>query len=426
MIYDLAIIGSGFAGMVAAKKAIEKGLKLCWIRKDAGATQHFSGAFDIIDPRWWEPELSPSHYPSLRLALDRFILGHPDHLYSKLEETQSDFSENLIAESNAFFEFYKIPVISDEKLIMAFGSSGLAKPTGFAMKTQGLRVSELTRLSNVLYLDFPYIKDYPVGMIEEQLKQYFDSVQVKRFEQFQPNRTASLASYLSFFDDREAFTRLKLYLKDNIGDTKLVLLPPVLGTKNTVDWHTELENELGIRVVELLSILPSASGIRFQNHLEEFLSHQDLSLINGEAIQFEAEGKKIQYITVKRHDGEEDVVMAKSYVLATGKFIGGGIEKTDQFRETVFQLPLFALNNPLSPSTRISKLLSLRAVQRQPFLDVGVQANKFGQPTDQLGDQPVYENLKACGHVLSGFDFTRDRCGFGISLATAVQCVQSE
>jgi len=84
MDYDLVIVGSGFAGLAAAKKAKELGLNFCIVAKDAGATQHFSGAFDVIDPRWQEPELAPSNYPSLRLAIDRFILGHPDHVYAKL------------------------------------------------------------------------------------------------------------------------------------------------------------------------------------------------------------------------------------------------------------------------------------------------------------------------------------------------------
>lgn len=425
MIYDLAIIGSGFAGLAAVKKAMEKGLTTCLIARDGGATRHFSGAFDLIEPRWWQPELGPANYPSLRLALDRFILGHPEHLYTRLAENQSDFSENLINEARTFFSYYGIPVISDEQMIVVFGSAGLIKPTGFALSTQGLRVGELAAAGDALYVDFPYLREYPARQIAQQCQAFFNSVRVERFDVLCPPRLSPLAGYLDLFEDRQNFERLKDFLKRKKNGARIIFLPPLLGVKNYQTYHRELEEALGVRVVELLATLPSAAGLRLAHHLEAFFASSGITRVAGEVTAFTREAKKIQYLTVRDARGEESVVMAKAYILATGKFIGGGIKKTNEFREAIFDLPLFAMGHAVSPHTRISKLLDLRVRQKQPIMDVGILTNETGHPIERTARLPKFENLKACGHVLCGFDFSRDRCGFGVSLASALHCLQS-
>jgi anaerobic glycerol-3-phosphate dehydrogenase len=55
----------------------------------------------------------------------------------------------------------------------------------------------------------------------------------------------------------------------------------------------------------------------------------------------------------------------------------------------------------------MSQLIQADGLQKQDFLDIGVSSHDLS-----------YSNLRACGHVLSGFDFTRERCGFGVSVAT--------
>lgn len=418
---DLAIIGSGFAGLAALKQALEAGLNVCLVTRDSEATRHFSGVFDIIDPRWGEPQLGPFNFPSLRLALDRFILGHPAHPYARLAENMTDFSEALVAQARNFFKFYGIPVRADEKMIVSFGSAGDVKPTGFTLFTQGIRVDELSGVKEILVVGMRRLREYALDQIAQRLRSYFKTVRTVVFDGFDAPYTSPLAGYLFWMQDKNNLNKFKEFIEQNKGSAQLVLIPPVLASHSYLEDHRLLEEEVGVRVVEMLSVLPSSSGLRFQRHIGNFLSEKGIAVHRGNVLDFRSQNGRIESIMLSKTDGDL-TLSADNYILAGGKYIGGGIQKASRFKEAVFDLPLFVKNEPLSAETRISKLLTLNVLQPQPFLEVGVLVNDRGRPVDHQSHQPVYENLKACGHVLAGFDFTRERCGFGVSLATALQC----
>ena len=72
----------------------------------------------------------------------------------------------------------------------------------------------------------------------------------------------------------------------------------------------------------------------------------------------------------------------------------------------------------------MTETIDAQAGNSQSFMQIGVKINTFQKPTDSFG-QEMYPNLYACGHVCSGFDFSRDKSGFGVSLATALLALTS-
>ncbi len=418
MQYDLAIIGSGFAGLAAIKKAVEQKLNFSVVAKDYGATQYFSGAFDVIDPRWQNKGLQPRDYPLIKPALEVFIQAHPEHLYSKIINEHKGSIESLLHEMKSFFDFYGINVVGDcEQMVAVFGSNGQPKPTGCALKSHGLLVSELQNLEDILYINFPFLPQYHGGMITENLGRYFPNVKMTTYDEFVPNKTSPLASLLQHFDKQESVDSLTRFIKNNLGKAKYVFLPPLLGLANHFDFHKTLESELNVRVIELLSVLPSSAGLRLQKHLNSFFEQGNISFVRGEVVDCQYSNQKLSSLRVQNSNGSSTEVKAQVYVLATGKYLGQGISCFEGFKESLFDQPLSIEGRGFSQQSPITDLISSHVLQSQDFMRLGLQKEfKSCDFHDQL------LNLKPCGHVLSGFDYTRERCGFGISVASVISC----
>lgn len=99
---------------------------------------------------------------------------------------------------------------------------------------------------------------------------------------------------------------------------------------------------------------------------------------------------------------------------------GGGIVKKPWFKEAVFNLPLYDEDLPLDAQCEITKLIHKNPLHKQACLEIGVNIDTRSHPLRHRSLNPAYVNLKAMGHVLTGFDFARQKCGFGISLLSAL------
>lgn len=409
MQYDLAIIGSGFAGLLAVKKAKEKSLNFCVVAEHAGATQHFSGAFDVMDPRWQETGLRPENYPSIELALTHFIKAHPQHLYAQL--SSEAFEKNLVEEMLSFFKFYQIPVLGEGKqMVTVFGSAGEIKPTGFTLATQGLLPSEIKKQEKVLYVNFRGLREYPENLIQSHLRQVFPNTEILECAIFPLNRTSPLAHLLQLLDDEPSQSQFIDFLKKH--KAAFIFLPPVLGIKNFAAFHQKLESMLNARVIELLSVLPSASGLRVQHIVRDFFAMNSIPFFKAKVDGALCERDVVKKIIVREETGRITEICAKNFILATGKYLGGGIECQRYFREAIFDLPLYAHGKSVSSAVAVTQLIQRDAMARQEFMELGVGLEGL-------------KNLTVCGHVLTGFDFSRDRCGFGVSIASALRAVSN-
>lgn len=412
--FDLVIIGAGFSGLAALRQALKKNLKVALIDSGSSASQHFSGAFDVIDPRWQDFQLMPQDYPSLRLAIDRFIGAHPQHLYAELAEHLNDFSETLIHEAQGFFDFYNIPIKRDDKLLMCFGSAGRPKPAAFALSTQALLNTEVQKRPPAYLLDVPYLKDYS-EQAQHELKPYFDTVTVCRWSEAPAYRMSSLAQ-LSRDMDNGLFEKLLSYLKPLVKSQSVLILPPILGLERFQENYQRLQQELNCHAVEMLSVLPSISGIRFNRLLEKFWEKNKITIFKDEVIGFEPQQDKV--VAVKT---AHQTIKARQFCLATGKYLGGGVKNRRGLAESIFDLPLWVDGQVVTSQVPMTRLIQDQALTSQSYMRAGVKADDEGRPLPKVGKKAVYQNLTACGHVLAGFDFTRERCGFGVSLASALR-----
>lgn len=420
---DLAIVGAGFSGLAAAKRAFQAGRNFCLVARDFGATRHFSGAFDLVDPRWNGMTDRQAFETGLKRHVSDFVAAHPGHLYAALSSGDAAaFAVRLLAEMRSFLDFYTIPYRGDgERPVAVFGSSGRVKPAAFAMATQALAAEDLE--GAVAFAGFPFVTEYPSAEIAKNLGRLFSSVIPVEIPDWPVNRISALASLEWRFDhDDGVVGEFADALRGRLGGARTLFIPPILGRRRYLENHAALQKALGVRVVELLSALPSAAGSRFCDAAERVLSENNIEFIRGEVFSPEISDREVRSVLVlppNRSPAEALRVVAREFVLASGKFIGGGVIHRGSFKEPLFKLPLHANGEPIAETTNVIQMIAANGAAPQPFSSMGLAIDEEGRPAYR--GRPVYPNLKACGHVLGGFDFTRERCGFGASVASAMR-----
>ena len=117
---------------------------------------------------------------------------------------------------------------------------------------------------------------------------------------------------------------------------------------------------------------------------------------------------------------DDVVVEARAVVLATGRFLSGGlVAARDGVRESLLGLPV------RQPAARSDWY------RYQPFDQRGHRLNRAGIEVDEswrpLGADgaPLNKRLFAAGAVLARQDWVRQRCGAGLAIATAHAAVQA-
>jgi glycerol-3-phosphate dehydrogenase subunit B len=160
--------------------------------------------------------------------------------------------------------------------------------------------------------------------------------------------------------------------------------------------------------VELLATMPSPHGLRLQRALERVL---DAAGVEVRAIEvgpgaFVAEGDALRAV------GGVD---ADAVVLATGRYIGGGLVKNSVVREPLFDLGVFHDGQRVDRAYPV-RLRHLEYVSPEPAFRTGLLTDGALRPLD--GEMVVrFANLYAAGSVLGGYDYGGED-GFGVPVLT--------
>jgi glycerol-3-phosphate dehydrogenase subunit B len=116
-------------------------------------------------------------------------------------------------------------------------------------------------------------------------------------------------------------------------------------------------------------------------------------------------------------------VVARSWVLASGRFVGGGIERRGALVESALGLPVLASEGPFAdPSVRFAgrppASLTLRDSRSpQPLLAAGLRVDEELHPLDAEG-RVLHERIFAAGAVVGGHDPSSDGTGMGVAMFT--------
>ena len=206
-----------------------------------------------------------------------------------------------------------------------------------------------------------------------------------------------------------------------------VAFPPILGIQNALMNKTKLEEMTGTTVFELLGFPPSIPGQRLQKSLETiFVKSGGKLLLGHEVISYERDGQVLKSITAKtprRHV----MIDAKAFLLATGKYIGGGIAGDENgLKETVFDLmPVtgdYHSAADIIPS-RSTSTLSISPMG-QPIQSCGLSVDPEFRPVIEEGTEWAV-NLFAAGAVLAGYNYSIEKSGLGVAATSGFNAAKN-
>jgi len=435
---DLLVVGGGMAGLVAGMVGAEAGLKVVVLRKGQGATAISSGAVDIM-----------SYLPGANVPFANAIEGlnavseiYPLHPYSVLGYSDGGLPvdpERVVARVSEAVDWIKgklngspSALVGDlGRTIQAVTLLGSSKPTSLVQGTMFVEGSDDWHDSIVLFVGF---RGFPDCNSSITAKNFLASrlpgenrprrvanctLDVLPFGQPHNIYSFDIARYM---DREEGFAELAKTLKDHVRSTgaDFIAFPPVLGLRRARANKFELEDKMGAKVFELLAFPPSVPGLRLQNALESALSTDGGRLLIGhEAVSFEKKEGHIDSVAVKTPQRTFNIIPA-AVVLASGKFIGGGIKGDETgFVETLVKLPVVDVESYQTAGARPQRYTNILALSPEghSLFGVGVAFDSMFRPTGTDG-QPVADNVFAAGSILSRYNYSAEKSGLGVALAT--------
>ncbi len=434
MRFDVLVIGGGMAGTVAASKAADSGREVAVVRRGYGATALSSGAIDVaLDPLRISND-SWSDSSSIKRGLQELIRRNPHHPYRTIAYDTDEPAETVIGILREALD--ESPISKKDGNFHWNGSLDtnqvLANNLGtykFAAFSQGtISPGDLLKLrqARLLFIgiqglscfDPRYLADSLLGFSREHGKDYVQNTDfiLLNFPGYSRISNILPAELAAGLDDPEIANRFMESVKQAVvsRDCTHLVLPPVCGLGRSSQILAGIQNGLGYPCFETLSAPISVPGLRLQRALDEHLTGKGIRVLDGEVVTFKKSGAKIDEVRLKG----EGIIAAKSFVLATGKYIGGGVVKGQGFREPIFDLPLF-FNDERIGEIFIKELLERNPEASHPAFSVGLKTDSLLRPL-QEESEVIHENLFAAGAVLGGYNYLTEKCGLGVALATGL------
>ena len=341
----------------------------------------------------------------------------PDHPYSILGPEA--LREGLALFDDLTGDMYRGDHTERNALVPTF--VGTVKPTARYPRAAAAGLASDSRPMAVV--GFRSITDFDARMVADSLELAgvpfeVTGAEVAFAESFGSDakitRLAKALDHDEPIDGTPARTALADAVDPHLDAAERVGFPALLGDDNTAEVRADLGDRLGVDVFELPMGPPSLLGLRLEDRLYDALDAEGVRFQTGTPVvgYDSSNGKRIDSVRVD-HKGREVPYYADQYVLATGGFVGKGL---DSDREAVRE-PVFDCHVP-HPDDRYDWFVD-DAFGDHPFARFGIRPNTSMQPLDADGN-PEFENLYAAGSVVGGADVAREKSASGVSLATAI------
>ena len=414
----VAVIGGGLAGIMAALSARREGSEVTLLSRSLGRTALSSGLLALAD------------IPGLRYSAGDFVIDdlvasllelRPHHPYAKIERPRSDLLRALSLLIRVTGDLYASP---DENLrILDFpneiGALSRAQlgPKG-RLASRDLKDEDL-HLKVVGFHGFPRFRLGYIGQLLETI-----AGKGCRVEEVELNISNNFGlfptpvSLARFLDDEEGLGHLIDELKP-IQESRradVLVFPPVLGWKRT-DIAERISEEVGADVYELSPAQFSVPGMRLVDRLHEALDAESVKRVSANITGFQANGERLAAVVGATDEDGEKIFEADAFVLATGKYLAGGIRHGyGRFEEAIFDLPLWE-SETIIERQFVERLTDRDFLAAQRLSRIGLRVDRSWRPLNR-DLRPEYDNLFAAGHVLGGFDPYLDGSSQGVDLVT--------
>jgi glycerol-3-phosphate dehydrogenase subunit B len=402
MHFDLIVIGLGLSGLMAAKTAAEGGKKVLIVGKGIGTLCLFSNTIDLL-----------GHLPKtvkVKDGLSQWVKDHPNHPYSKvgLKRVEEAFASFL----SLFPPPYSFQSLGDGNCLIPTGA-GTFRPTYLVPRTMIAGATLKNR--DGLIVGFRGFKDFYTNYVASQLG--CRGVHLSLVEAFDREISAAALARLM---EKESFREMVgREIKKHLGAETQVGLPAVLGVQDPFRVMNGLEEIIGVEVFEIPILPPSIPGMRIFNRFKEWLIQRGVTFLLGHSISKAIlKGKRCEGVHIL-NPPVSNFYSADRYILATGRFIGGGlVADEEKIFEPIFHLPV---DQPELREDWFRK--SFFNNLPHPVHEAGIITDSSLRPIDERGEF-LLENVWVAGSILSHHYAIDEKSREGIEIATGYTAAQ--
>ena len=408
---DVLVVGSGLAGMMAAATVVNRGGRVRIVTSGAGALTISSGSIDV---------LGQANGHALQTPWDDLASLPAEHPYTLV-------GEQGIREALALFcqilekQHWPYAAADSGHNILLPTIVGTLKPTWLVPAHVDL--AALAAARRVLVLGVQGLREASPALVIDGLRKMPGWTEREYTGAVMPSplagvhRSPNTLDLARFVDRPEGQAWLAGELATHAGQADLVLLPPICGSGPNQSLFAELNRAAQAPLVELVSIPPGVGGLRLWQALRNFLDQSDVEwLENAKVVRATMEGNRCTGLVAKAAGGEFPLA-ARTFVLATGGILGGGIELAPgKVRETVCDV---AIEAPAAVSDWSAEAM----FDSHLFARFGVGVDNTMRSTAKPLD-----NVFFAGRTIGGYDHASEKCGHGVALATGWRagCVATE
>jgi len=410
---DVLVIGGGLAGLTSALAAARSGADVRLVSYKQSTLRNASGLIDVLgytpdgdgpltDPYGSIPDL-PTEHPYRTVGLET------------VREAMSLFDEAAPQ--------YQGEHTDTNALLPTHG--GTVKPTARYPAAASAGVASDSR--DMLLVGLEAMTDFDAGHVAAHLEAAGVPFDVRGETVRFPGDLkydAKVTRYAKLLDEngkvsvdgtkRPARTEFIERVKGKLDGEDRVGFPAILGDTNAAGVRAAMSEELGADVFEVPMGPPSLPGLRLEDRLFEALDEAGGMFETGNPVRdFEADDGHVEHVLVEKN-GAMVPYSADEFILATGGLVGKGINSD---REGVFE-PIFDCH--ITHSEDRYDWFDTEAFGDHPFASFGVETDSTLRPLDDSGSVE-FENLRAAGAVLGGYDFAAEKSGSGVSIATGYE-----
>ena len=411
MTTQLAVIGTGFAGFAASIFALKRGLDVAQFGH-AGAIAYTTGYLDLLGVHEQQVLNDPW------AGLDTLRCEQPQHPLGLLpnQDIRTAFNQFITSLCEMGIG-YSSPGNQNLSGLLPYG---VTKPTLSVPNTMLPGIEALQSGATTLIVDFEGLQGFSAKEFQVNFGTAWPGLTTARLSfPDMENRQIFPEVMARSLETRETQDKLANLIRPVLNGADYVGLPAILGMHAPDATLARMEHLIGAKLFEIPTIPPAVPGIRLREMFERELPARGLKLepqLKVSNVEFHKSGA-----TLFLRGAMEDLeVEAEALILATGRFLSGGLG-SDRYQlvETLLGLP-------------ISQPENRENWYRQDYLDphghpinrAGVEIDKSFRPIGP-DSKPFNERLFASGAILAHQDWARQRCGSGIAIASAYGAVMA-
>jgi glycerol-3-phosphate dehydrogenase subunit B len=412
---DVLVVGGGMAGALAALAAREAGARVALVRRAPGATALSSGAVSVAPDLWSLPGDPLSARRGPVECARRLAAARPEHPYAAVGPGLDRLADALAFAARELSAILAAPLDRPRFVLTSYGTAVPCALVQRSMEAGDL----LAARAPIAVAGFRGHLGWDAGLVAAGLRRLAPlgapdglAVEIDLFgggaATARPHDLARALEAPGAAERAGGLLRAALP-----AGAAVAILPPVLGLDAGSRVPERIAAAAGVAVAETLSDVPSVPGIRLQDAIEARLAAAGVEVVEAALEGAVGPGRPA------RAGGRE--VRAGAWVLATGRFVGGGIRRRGALAEAALAIPVLAADGRESGvhlSARPPSSLTARdRLAPQPLLSAGVAVDSSLRPLDERG-APVHPRLFAAGAVVGGHEPATDGTGLGVAILT--------